>query len=126
MEKRKIILCPNPYRDKDMHVAAQSKAILDEAGFETVVCLPFQKEGYGADLGLPIGQLPQEIKRADLLIAFGGDGTILHLAKTVAMNNVPVLGIALLGVIIVALMLVNDQNKPNNTAVVDGGADDDF
>ena len=40
--------------------------------------------------------------------------------------NVPVLGIALLGVIIVALMLVNDQNKPNNTAVVDGGADDDF
>lgn len=26
MEKRKIILCPNPYRDKDMHVAAQSKA----------------------------------------------------------------------------------------------------
>lgn len=65
MEKRKIILCPNPYRDKDMHVAAQSKAILDEAGFETVVCLPFQKEGYGADLGLPIGQLPQEVKRAD-------------------------------------------------------------
>ena len=40
--------------------------------------------------------------------------------------NVPVLGIALLGVIIVALMLVNDQNKPNNTVVVDGGADDDF
>ena len=95
MEKRKIILCPNPYRDKDMHVAAQSKAILDEAGFETIVCLPFQKEGYGADMGLPIGQLPQEIKRADLLIAFGGDGTILHLAKTVAMNNVPVLGINL-------------------------------
>mgnify|MGYP000643345221 CR=1 FL=1 len=50
MEKRKIILCPNPYRDKDMHVAAQSKAILDEAGFETIVCLPFQKEGYGADM----------------------------------------------------------------------------
>ena len=95
MEKRKIILCPNPYRDKDMRVAARSKAILDEVGFETVVCLPFQKEGYGADLGLPIGQLPQEIKRADLLIAFGGDGTILHLAKTVAMNNVPVLGINL-------------------------------
>jgi len=36
------------------------------------------------------------------------------------------LNVALLGVIIVALMLVNDQNKPNNTAVVDGGADDDF
>ena len=95
MDKKKIILCPNPYRDRDMRVAARSKAILDECGFSTIVCLPFQKEGYGADLGFPIGQLAQEIKQADLLIAFGGDGTILHLAKTVAMNNVPVLGINL-------------------------------
>jgi len=93
MEKRKIILCPNPYRDKDMHVAAQSKAILDEAGFETVVCLPFQKEGYGADLGLPIGQLPQEVKRADLLIAFGGDGTILRCAKFLMGTDTKLLGI---------------------------------
>ena len=71
MDKKKIILCPNPYRDRDMRVAARSKAILDECGFSTIVCLPFQKEGYGADLGFPIGQLAQEIKQADLLIAFG-------------------------------------------------------
>ena len=62
MDKKKIILCPNPYRDRDMRVAARSKAILDECGFSTIVCLPFQKEGYGADLGFPIGQLAQEIK----------------------------------------------------------------
>ena len=92
---KKIILCPNPYRDKDMTVAARSKEILDQEGFETAVCLPFQKEGYGAELGVPIHQLDREIKRADLLIAFGGDGTILHLAKTLAMNRVPVLGINL-------------------------------
>ena len=92
---KKIILCPNPYRDKDMTVAARSKEILDQEGFETVVCLPFQKEGYGAELGVPIQQLDREIKRADLLIAFGGDGTILHLAKTLALNRVPVLGINL-------------------------------
>ena len=53
MDKKKIILCPNPYRDRDMRVAARSKAILDECGFSTIVCLPFQKEGYGADLGFP-------------------------------------------------------------------------
>ena len=39
--------------------------------------------------------MEDEIKSADLLIAFGGDGTILHLAKTVALHDVPVLGINL-------------------------------
>ncbi len=45
--------------------------------FQTVVCLPFQREGYGAELGLQNHPLHQEIRSADLLIAFGGDGTIL-------------------------------------------------
>jgi NAD+ kinase len=90
---KKVVLCPNPYRDNDLNGAKQAKAILDEIGFETVVCLPFHREGYGNELGVPIMQLAQEIVGADLLIAFGGDGTILHLAKTVALNGVPVLGI---------------------------------
>lgn len=90
---KKVVLCPNPYRDNNLNAAKQAKAILDEIGFQTVVCLPFHREGYGDELGVPVLQLSQEIKNADLLIAFGGDGTILHLAKTVALNAVPVLGI---------------------------------
>ena len=92
---KKVILCPNPYRDSGLQVAKQSKEILDSIGFETVVCLPFQRDGYDDQLGVPICQLQQEIKTADLLIAFGGDGTILHLARTVALHKVPVLGINL-------------------------------
>ncbi len=92
---KKVILCPNPYRDNDLRVAKESREILESLGFRTVVCLPFQREGYGEEMGVPIRPLQQEIKSADLLIAFGGDGTILHLARTVALHNVPVLGINL-------------------------------
>ena len=67
---KKVILCPNPYRDSELKVAKQSREILESIGFETVVCLPFHRDGYGDELGVPVLQLQQEIKTADLLIAF--------------------------------------------------------
>ena len=92
---KKVILCPNPYRDNDLSVAQHSKQILESIGIRTVTCLPFQPEGPKKIPNIKVAPLEEEIKSADLLIAFGGDGTILHLAKTVAIHDVPVLGINL-------------------------------
>ena len=92
---KRVILCPNPYRDNDLKVAQRSKEILESIGIETVTCLPFQPEGQKKMPDIAVSPLDEEIRSADLLIAFGGDGTILHLAKTVAIHDVPVLGINL-------------------------------
>lgn len=113
---KKVILCPNPYRDNEMKGAKQAKEILDRVGFQTVVCLPFYKEGYGDEMGVPIMQLQQEIRSADLLIAFGGDGTILHLARTVALHNVPVLGINLGSLGFMSELEVNEMERLQDLA----------
>ena len=90
---KKIILCPNPNRDRGMAATRQAEAILKELGFQTVVCSPFRDQKEGAFGDYDVKPLPAELKTADLLITFGGDGTILHLAKLVALHKIPVLGI---------------------------------
>ena len=92
---KKIILCPNPYRDKDLSAAREAAEILREVGLRTVFCLPFKPDGPFQTQGLQLRPLQQELRGADMLIAFGGDGTILHLAKTAATRNLPVLGVNL-------------------------------
>ena len=93
MNSKKIILCPNPNRDQGMTVTRAAEKILRELGFRTVVCSPFKDQRPGLFAGYEVRPLLQELRDADLLITFGGDGTILHLAKLVALNKIPVLGI---------------------------------
>ena len=92
---KKVILCPNQYRDHELSVAKQAKAVLDEVGCPNVVCLPFRSDETPEGYGMDIRPLQQELKGADLMITFGGDGTILHLSKTAAHKDIPVLGVNL-------------------------------
>ena len=93
MNQKKIILCPNPNRDQGMAATKTAEKILREMGFRTVVCSPFKDQKEGAFADCDVRPLPQEMKDADLMVTFGGDGTILHLAKLAALNKLPVLGI---------------------------------
>ena len=94
----KAILSPNPYRDRGLRTAQAAGRILRGCGVETAVCLPFPLES-GSRPDLP-GQvelrvLEQELPTADVLICFGGDGTILHTAKSAHKWDVPVMGVNL-------------------------------
>ena len=92
---KKVILCPNPYRDAQLRVAREAKRVLDEVNCPNVVCLPFKNQERPEGYGLTIEPLQQELRGADMIIAFGGDGTILHLSKTAAHKDIPVLGVNL-------------------------------
>lgn len=92
----KIILSSNPYRDKGLRVALEAGRILERAGAKTVLCLPFQpKKGDRVDLPrqTAMSTLDRELPTADLLICFGGDGTILHAARDATFHGVPILGV---------------------------------
>ncbi len=92
----KIVLSSNPYRDRDLRAARSAERILRSAGAETKICLPFAFEGNNApDLpkDMPVSNLSKAMERADMLVCFGGDGTILHAAKDATINSVPILGV---------------------------------
>lgn len=92
----KIVLSSNPYRDKGLRVALEARRILEHAGAQVVLCLPFQPKK-GDRLDLPrhtsLAVLEEELPSADLLICFGGDGTILHAARDATLHGVPILGV---------------------------------
>ena len=90
----KVVMTPNPYRDKQFKYAEQARQILLESGVEVAMCLPFDVDkGYELPPHLAFSDLKTEIREADMLICFGGDGTILHASKIATAHNIPVLGV---------------------------------
>ncbi len=91
---KRIILTPNPYRDKGFHTVRETQRILNNAGIETRICLPFEVDrSYELPKDLRFSRLDKELHNADMIICFGGDGTILHMAKTATRAGLPILGV---------------------------------
>lgn len=89
-----IILTPNPYRDKNFQTVRAAMKVLKDAGMEPKLCLPFEVDrSYELPKDLRFHKLDREIQNAELVICFGGDGTILHMAKAATRKNVPILGV---------------------------------
>ena len=91
---RRVILTPNPYRDKDFSTVRKAMQILRENGMEVRICLPFEVDrSYELPKDLRFSRLDREIGNASMIICFGGDGTILHMAKTATRHGIPILGV---------------------------------
>ena len=91
---KNIVLTPNPYRDKNFQTVRSALQILKNAGAQTRLCLPYVVDrGYELPKDLRFSRLERELPNAELVICFGGDGTILHMAKSAAKRGVPVLGV---------------------------------
>lgn len=90
----KVILSPNPYRDKGLRAVREAKRILEQDGAQVRVCLPFRPEnGHELPDNIPFSDIRKEAPGADFLICFGGDGTILHSAKLASEYGIPIMGV---------------------------------
>ena len=91
---KKIILTPNPYRDKSFQTVRAAYEILKNAGVDAKLCLPFEVDrAYDLPHDIRFSRLDRELPTADAVICFGGDGTILHMAKAATRQGVPILGV---------------------------------
>lgn len=68
--------------------------ILLDCGIEAKLCLPFEVDRtYDLPKDLHFSRLDRELPTASAVVCFGGDGTILHMAKAATRQGIPILGV---------------------------------
>ena len=91
---KNVILSPNPYRDKDFATVRRAMEILKNCGIQAKVCLPFEVDrSFELPKDIRFCRLDRELNYAEMVICFGGDGTILHMAKAATRKGIPILGV---------------------------------
>ena len=91
---KNVILTPNPYRDRNFQTVRSAIQILKDARMRPTVCLPFDVDkSFELPKDIRFSRLQRELPGADVLVCFGGDGTILHTAKAATKRGIPILGV---------------------------------
>ncbi len=86
---KRIVLSPNPYRDRSLALTMRARAFLEADGRETVIS-PVFVDVPGDSNMIPLRRAAED---AELIISFGGDGTFLHVARQVMDLQIPMLGV---------------------------------
>jgi NAD+ kinase len=92
--QKPIRTCALVGKFQDPRVAECATALVPELlARNLTVLVPQDGTAGNAPAGVTITALPQLIERTDLMIAIGGDGTLLYAAGLVAGHEIPLLGI---------------------------------
>lgn len=91
---KRVILASNPYRDNGFQTVRAAQKVLQEAGIDSRVCLPFDVDrSFQLPKDIRFARLDKELHNAEAVICLGGDGTILHMAKLATRHRIPVIGV---------------------------------
>ena len=96
---RKIILFPNAQRDIGFEMARHVGEMVTKRGRSAVYCPVFEDDTTAHTLppGIETVAVEDVLAQAEMIITFGGDGTILRAARVATDMEVPILGVNLGG-----------------------------
>lgn len=91
-----IALCPNPYRDSGYFVTLRIKALLEAAGYDTVIAPVFiENDFFTIPDCVTFDYLRNNLDRVSMAIVIGGDGTVLAVCNELKFTGIPLFGVNL-------------------------------